>query len=103
MSRALMMERIAEASPRLKARIAGVFYLLTFLTGGVALFVRGRLGLVAGLIAVSGMVAVTLLLYDIFKPVNQGPLLARGVLQPRGTHLWGSSMESSGRGYSRGI
>lgn len=44
MSTAIMTERIAEASPRLKASIAGVFYLLTFLTGGVALFVRGRLG-----------------------------------------------------------
>jgi hypothetical protein len=28
-----MMERIAEASPRFKATIAGLFYLLTFLTG----------------------------------------------------------------------
>ncbi len=28
-----MVERIAEASPRFKAKIAGVFYLLTFLTG----------------------------------------------------------------------
>ncbi len=28
-----MMERIAEASPRFKARIAGLFNLLTFLTG----------------------------------------------------------------------
>src|SRR5713226_6820690 len=66
-----MMERIAEASPRLKARIAGVFYLLTFLTGGVALFVRGRLGLVAGLIAGACYIAVTLLFYDMFKPVNR--------------------------------
>jgi hypothetical protein len=41
-----MIERIAEASPGFKARMAGVFYLLTFLTGGAALFVRGRLGLV---------------------------------------------------------
>src|SRR5713101_8289703 len=71
MSRALMMERIAEASPRLKARIAGVFYLLTFLTGGVALFVRGRLGLVANLIATACYIAVTLLFYDMFKPVNK--------------------------------
>jgi hypothetical protein len=28
-----MMERIAEASPRLKARITGAFYLFTLLTG----------------------------------------------------------------------
>jgi hypothetical protein len=43
-----MIERIAEASPGFKARMAGVFYLLTFLTGGAALFVRGRSGLVTG-------------------------------------------------------
>jgi hypothetical protein len=45
-----MMEWIAEASPRYKARIAGVFYLLTFLTGGFALVVRSRLGAAAGLV-----------------------------------------------------
>ncbi len=38
-----MMERIAEASPRFKAKIAGVFYLLTILTGGFALFDGGWL------------------------------------------------------------
>jgi hypothetical protein len=51
--------------------MAGVFYLLTFLTGGAALFVRGRLGLVTGLIAVVCYIAVTLLFYYIFKPVNR--------------------------------
>ena len=65
------MKPVAEASPRFKARIAGLSYLLTFLTGGVALFVRGRLGLVAGLIAGACYIAVTLLFYDIFKPVNR--------------------------------
>jgi hypothetical protein len=67
-----MMKRTAEASPRLKVRLAGVFYLLTFVTGGVALVVRGRVGLVAGLIAGACYIAVTLLFYDIFKPVNRG-------------------------------
>jgi MFS family permease len=71
MSPAVMMKRIAEASPRLKARIAGVFYLLTFLTGGVALLVRGRLGFTAGLIAGACYIAVTALFYHLFKPVNR--------------------------------
>ncbi len=71
MSAAEMTERIAEASPRFKARIAGVFYLLVFLTGGLALFVRGRLGSAAGLIAGACYIAVTLLFYGIFKPVNR--------------------------------
>ena len=39
-----MIERIAETSPRFKARMAGVFYLLLMLTGGLG--VRPRSGLV---------------------------------------------------------
>jgi Domain of unknown function (DUF4386) len=73
MNTAVMMKRIAEASPRLKARIAGALYLLSFLTAAFSeLFAHGRLNFAGGLIAVLGMVVVTLLLYDIFKPVNGG-------------------------------
>jgi hypothetical protein len=80
MSTAVMTERITETSPSLKARIAGVFYLLCFATGISALFLRGRLGLVAGLTAGACYVAVTLLFYYIFKPVNQKlSLLAAGI------------------------
>ncbi|MFZ0314943.1 MAG: DUF4386 domain-containing protein [Candidatus Korobacteraceae bacterium] len=91
MSAAVMMERIAEASPRFRARMAGVFYLLN---GGTAFafFVRGqlvvsgdaaatatnilaheplfRMALAADLIGVASYVVVTALLYDLFKPVN---------------------------------
>ena len=65
-----MTDRIAKASPRFKARIAGVFYLLVFVTGMFSLVsVRGRL--MANLIATACYVAVTLLFYEIFKPVNE--------------------------------
>jgi hypothetical protein len=64
------MERIAAASPRLKARIAGVFYLITFVAGVFALVsANGRLA--ANLIATVCYIAVTLLFYDIFKPVSR--------------------------------
>jgi len=64
---AVMMERIAEASPRFKARMAGVLYLLSVLTATFTeLFVRGRLNILGGLIAIVGMVGVTLLVYDLF-------------------------------------
>ena len=63
-----MMERIAEASPRLKAKIAGVFYLLNFLAGAFALVFVGRrlavYGDAANLIATSCYIVVTLLFYD---------------------------------------
>jgi hypothetical protein len=55
----------------LTARIAGVFYLLTFLTGAFALVVRSRLGVAAGLVAGACYIAVTLLFYGLFKPVNR--------------------------------
>jgi hypothetical protein len=68
-----MLERIAEASPRFKARIAGVFSLLGVLAAVSGEFiVRGRWEFAGDLIAISCMAAVTLLLYDIFKPVNRG-------------------------------
>jgi len=66
-----MMKWIAESSPRLTARIAGVFYLLNILMGALALFAGGRLSFVAILIATLCYIAVTLLFYDIFKPVNR--------------------------------
>ena len=73
MSATVMMKRIAEASPRFKARIAGALYLLSVVTAAFTeLFVHGRLNIAGGLIAVAVMVVVTLLVYDIFKPVNRG-------------------------------
>jgi hypothetical protein len=67
-----MTEHRGEASPRRKARMAGAFYLLTFLTGTPALLLNGRLAIALGLVAGACYVAVTILLYALFKPVNQG-------------------------------
>jgi len=71
-----MTERIADSSPRLRARITGVVYLLYFLTAiSAEVFVgRGRLVLydAVNLIAYAFYIAVTLLFYYLFKPVNRG-------------------------------
>jgi hypothetical protein len=66
-----MMDRIAELSPRFKARIAGGFYLLTFVAGALALAVVNA-RLIANLTATASYIAVTLLFYNIFKLVNRG-------------------------------
>jgi hypothetical protein len=93
MSTAVLTERIAEASPRPRARITGVVYLLYFLTAILGeFFLRGlvvdgdaaatannllahqplfRWGLATGLIATACYIAVTALFYDLFKPVNR--------------------------------
>jgi len=79
MSTAVMLERMAEASPRFKARIAGVFYLLTFVTGMFALvLVNGRH--VANLAGTACYVAVILLFYHLFKAVNRSVSLLAACL-----------------------
>ena len=64
------------ASPCSKARITGVVYLLYFLTAVSAEVFVGRSRLVAydavNLIAYAFYIAVTLLFYYMFKPVNRG-------------------------------
>jgi len=74
-----MMQWIRGASPGFKARIAGAFYVFSVLTAVFGESVRGRLGFAAGLIAVTGMIAMTLLFYDIFTPVNRSLSLLAAV------------------------
>ena len=69
------MERIREMSPRLKARMAGVFYLLNMVVCiSAMIFVHGWFGVhgaATTLISTLSYIAVTLLFYDLFKPVNK--------------------------------
>ena len=79
-----MVEQISETSPRALARIAGVFYLITFLTGGAALFVRGKAGMAAGLIAGACYIVVTLLFYSLFKPVSKSLSMLAAIISLAG-------------------
>jgi hypothetical protein len=92
--------RMKNASLRFRARVAGGFYLFSLVTAaaGETLF-HGWLNYAVGYIAILGMVAVTLLLFTIFKPVNRSvALLAASInlvglvfealrLNPRGVDI----------------
>jgi Domain of unknown function (DUF4386) len=65
-----MKKRIAEASPRLQARIAGALSLFSLLAAVFGEFIVPRFEIAGDLLAVSGNIVVTLLLYYILKPVN---------------------------------
>jgi Domain of unknown function (DUF4386) len=99
----VMMQRIAETSPRLKARIAGAIYLLTILAGIFAQgFVSGRLvvdgdaaatatnilthrglfqlGFAVYLIEMACQIAMTALFYDLLKPAGRSVSLIAAFL-----------------------
>ena len=74
-----MLKWIREASPSVKARFAGGLFLLVILTAAFTqFFIRGRLGfaadLSAGLIEVSGMIAVTLLSFSCWRRIATPPV-----------------------------
>jgi hypothetical protein len=68
MSTTMVMNGIGEASPRFKARAAGFFWLMTILTGAVAMFVGGSI--VVNLTATACYAVATVLVYSLLKPVN---------------------------------
>ncbi|MFY9561817.1 MAG: DUF4386 domain-containing protein [Terriglobales bacterium] len=107
MSTAVLTDRLGETSPRLKARIAGVFYLLTILTGVFAQgFVSGRLvvdgdavataanilahkslfelGFTVYLIEMACQIAMTALFYELLKPPGRSVSLLAAFLSLAG-------------------
>jgi hypothetical protein len=69
MTTTAIIEPIVAISPSVRARIAGGFYLVTFVAGALAL--RPANGMAPNLIATAAYVCVTLLFYDLFRPVSR--------------------------------
>ena len=99
-----MTDDTIETSPRLKARIAGALYLISgtlfvrgmpVLTGDAAATAHNilahetlfRLGFVAELISAPSYIAVTLLLYDLLRPVNRSLALLATVFSLVGSTI----------------
>src|SRR4051794_7041200 len=90
---ATLTQPLAQSSPRFKARMAGVFWLMTIITGMFGFVAGGRfvatgdaattaaniidhealyrLAFVSNLVATACYLAVTLLVYQLLKPVNR--------------------------------
>lgn len=70
--RSSAIDEASPASGRVRAHVAGAFYVMAVLTAisGEA-FPHGRLAFGMGLIAVACFAVVTLILYDLFKPVSR--------------------------------
>jgi hypothetical protein len=67
MSTSLMTKHIPELSSRSRSGMIVVFYLLTFLAGGLFLFAGGRLGFLVDLTATVSYIAVAVLFYALSK------------------------------------
>lgn len=78
------MNKIFALTPRVRARIAGGLYLIVFVSGTIALITGST---TANLIAGICYIAVTVLFYYIFRPVDQNLSLVAALLSLGGIIL----------------
>ena len=85
------MKQLHRVSPRLEARIAGLLYLFSIVLGVVALLLIGHRmqtrGDQANLVAGVLYTAVTLLFWDLFRPVNEWLSTAAAIFSLAGCWL----------------
>jgi hypothetical protein len=109
-----MTDRVAEASPRFKARMAGLFYVLTAATSVFGqMFVLGklvvegdvaataahiqahqhffRLGFGVLLLSIVFSIVMTVLFYELFKPVSRTVSLLAAFIHLVGLAIMGSA------------
>jgi hypothetical protein len=71
MSTAEIAKRITQASPRVRSRFIGIYYLLTIVTGIFVLYFHGRLAFAADLVVGILYLAVTAFLYGATASANK--------------------------------
>lgn len=94
--------RMAEASPRVKARIAGACWLMTIVTGMVAMFAGGQASTAANLLATAFYLGATVLVYHLLKPVLR-PSLSCGRLPDLPVHVPAANTGCAARFWWRGM
>jgi hypothetical protein len=83
-----MLKQMRNASPGLKARIAGAFYLASFVFGILGeKFVHGRLSFPFGIVAVLCNAVMTLVICDILKTLNRNLTLLAALFNGIGLTL----------------
>ena len=77
MSTIELTKRIEGASPCLTAKLVGMYYVLTILTGAFILSFHGRLAFAADLVVAVFYIAVTAFFYVLSKPDWSGQVKGR--------------------------
>lgn len=73
-----LIARISGASPQLRVKFVGLYYLLTILTGAFILLFRGRLAFMADVLVAIAYFIATAALYELSKPLNRDANRVRG-------------------------